>query len=87
MLEFITEQLPARGFKIIEKCSGMIFFQGPRFRIRAIADEDKFQVGMEKTFDRWANSVDYEDEIAQTEKHLEQILEADSWARRNSLNG
>ena len=73
MFNEIAEKLISLGFKIVEQNQEILLANGPKFRIRILGGADKFQVGFESTFDRWANSVDFETKIPKPQ-NLDAIL-------------
>jgi sensor histidine kinase YesM len=71
----LIEELIQRGFLITETHPSMIVLKGERYRIRILQGYDQFQVAFNETFDRWANSVDFEIKTPKNEKALNQIFE------------
>lgn len=75
LLVLLEDQLKGRGFRIAEHSEGMLIACGPKFRIRALTEFNSIQFGFEETFDRWANSSDYEAQMPESDKELDRLLE------------
>ena len=57
----------------IDEKEGVYYLHGDLFYFRANKKTDTFQIGIKKTFDRWANSVDNEFKFPKTNKDWERI--------------
>jgi hypothetical protein len=79
-LDELVTNLSALGYEIDPYYSsdGMALARGPKFLIRAFDKHNGniIQIGMLETFDKWSNSVDYEDRLPETAKGLSQVFEA-----------
>jgi len=70
----LLEALKELGFKFEYEYKENSFCGfNKNFRIRGLSD--RFQIGIVSTFDRWANSVDFECKYPQSFKKLNEIFE------------
>jgi len=74
ILFLIAEQLKTRGFNPLYEDDWVLEVTGPKFRVRILLDQDKFQVAFNDNFDRWSNSTDLESSIPYNDKELDQLL-------------
>lgn len=62
-----------RGFRLAENY-GVLILSNEKFYIRILLESSKIQFGFKSSFDRWANSVDYEEDIPRTRARIDRIL-------------
>jgi hypothetical protein len=60
MNEILVSKLLERGFEKTESTDWMTVMLGPKYRVQILTDSEAVRVGFNETFDRWANSTDYE---------------------------
>ena len=84
-----------REFVLVESY-GVSIFSSEKFYIRILTETNKLQFGFRSSFDRWANSVDYEEDIPHTRSRVDKVLEyvgkmikcsrCEEWGAKGDLN-
>lgn len=84
-----------RGFTLIDDYSFAIL-SNEKCHIRILPESNKIQFGFKSSFDRWANSVDYEEDIPRTRTRIDKALEyvgkmikcsrCEEWEAKGDLN-
>ncbi|MCK5643024.1 MAG: hypothetical protein KAJ19_19610, partial [Gammaproteobacteria bacterium] len=83
-----------RGFVLVENY-GVVILSDEKCHIRILPESNKIQFGFKSSFDRWANSVDYEEDIPRTRTRIDKTLEyvgkmikcsrCEAWAAKGDL--
>ena len=84
-----------RGFILVESYE-VVILTSEKCHIRILKKSNKIQFGFKSSFDRWANSVDYEENIPRTRTRIDKILDyigkmikcsrCEAWAAKGDLN-
>ena len=84
-----------RGFTLVESRE-VVILTSEKCHIRILKKSNKIQFGFKSSFDRWANSVDYEEDIPRTRARIDRALEyvgkmikcsrCEEWAAKGDLN-
>jgi hypothetical protein len=74
MFETLHDVLKAKGFCVGDHDDYWLWAENKKFYVRALAVSGLIQFGVKSTFDRWANSVDYEATLPWTEDDIEKVL-------------
>ena len=83
-----------RGFVLVDDYS-FVILSSEKCHIRILPESNKIQFGFKSSFDRWANSVDYEEDIPRTRARIDRVLEyvgkmikcsrCEAWAAKGDL--
>ena len=93
----LENYLKTLGFKIIEGHSGWGFIaEDDTHVVSVLLESNRIQFGFKSSFDRWANSVDYEENIPHTRTRMDKALtyvdkmikcsRCEEWGAKGDLN-
>ena len=84
-----------RGFTLVDDYS-FVILGSEKYYVRILPESNKIQFGFKSSFDRWANSVDYEENIPRTRTRIDKVLgyvdrmikcsRCEEWGAKGDLN-